>query len=101
MLHPTQLLKAGTGDDIVQRIGRQLQDVSRLAPRLQEALPPEIRPHCRLVCVQEDRWLLCADSSEWAFRLRFAMDGIHRALRAQPSKFRRPLRIDVLIGAKE
>lgn len=96
MQHPTQLLNEHTEGGIVQQISQQLQDVSRLAPRLQQVLPPDIRPHCRLVCVYRGRWLLCADSPEWVFRLRFAVAEIHRALRKQPGGFQAPTRIDIL-----
>lgn len=106
MQHPTQLLNDHTEGGIVQQIGQQLQDVSRFAPLLQRLLPPELRSHCRLVCVHRGRWLLCADSPEWVFRLRFAAAGIHRTLRdrtlrdralgEQPAGFRAPTRIDVL-----
>ena len=52
----------------------------RLSRIFRAYLPPHLRDHAALVRLDEDGWVVHADSSSWATRLRYALHNIRETL---------------------
>ena len=104
MLHLSEFLHSTANRDdsgILPYIGGRLQAARAISRLLQEVLPPVLATRCRIVFVQSDRWVLCADSPVWATRLRLCIPALRRALPDRPEAIQSPEEIRVIVAMPE
>lgn len=79
MQNLTQLLT----NPLFQPIIRKIQHIKQLNQALHEALPADLREHCRVAGIKETCLILQVNNGAWATQLRYATPQLLQALRAQ------------------
>ena len=59
---------------------QQTDKLVRLNRIMRAYLPPHMQDHARLIAVHEQAWVIQADSSAWATRLRYALPSLRQQL---------------------
>ncbi|MDX1697493.1 MAG: DUF721 domain-containing protein [Thiohalobacterales bacterium] len=71
-----KLLTSGSLSPLLARA----RALTELDQRLQDLLPPALRPHCHVLSLHDRALILAADSPVWAARLRFHAPKLAKAL---------------------
>lgn len=95
MPKPRAIKKLLTGGSIAPLLARA-RALSELDQRLQDLLPPTLRPHCHVLSMHDQALILAADSPVWAARLRFHAPKLAKALSRGQAVSIRNVRIRVI-----
>jgi hypothetical protein len=80
---------------VLKHLMRQTDKLVRLNRIMRAYLPPHLQEHARLVAVDEQAWIIRADSSAWATRLRYALPGLRQQLSLHLKQDMPPLKLKV------
>lgn len=73
------------GDSGLRKIVRQAQRLLALEPLLDQYLPQNLRPHCRLAHTTATEWVIIVDAAAWAMHLRYLKPKLLQQLKQHPS----------------
>lgn len=65
---------------ILGELMARAERLARLNRIFRAYLPPHLRDHATLICLDGEQWVVQTESSEWATRLRYALPNIRDAL---------------------
>ena len=80
---------------VLMYLVQQNDKLVRLNRIMRAYLPPHLQDHARLISIDEQGWLIKADSSAWATRLRYALPSLRQQLSHHLKRDIPPLKLKV------